>query len=331
MWKGDKPDAAAMHLPSAQQPKASTADSPPAPGVKKDLPDLQPVIRTGKAGRKRKLVGTDQPRSAEYAAQQSMYKQMPTCYRKAPFTDEHASQHATVNMHSAGQEPPAQNTATNTMCSTAVEGNKQSGLDSTSSQKLQDSRPLVCTGDLQQAGASTEAASHIGHSPEPAPSSTEVCLARQTLRASPLLLPATQEDEHNHQRKVLRERAKSLQSEANRLLSEAQQPVPRTVEQVEQDELNRIHPERVQAYKSQLSQSVVAQACGVSVEVAAQPLPSQAAEIAQRCEGLAVRGCAVPLQNGRIMCPDAQPHMATIGELRHAAASQQIATAQGDL
>ena len=315
-----------------QQPKASTADSPPALCANTSLPNLQPVVRC-KASRKRKLVGTDQPRSPESADQTWVYKQG-TCNTTIRCTDVHASQPATTNMHSPAQDPPAQHTATDTMCCTAVEDNKQSGLDSIpetqSSQKLQDSTLPSCTGDVHQAEASIPAAKPLSQDPEQAPS-TELCPAVQTLSASPLQLPAPAEDQHNHQRNMLRKRAKSLQSEADRLLFEAQQPIPRTADHVEQDELKRIHPQRVQAIKAQLSQSAFAQAGGSGVQVPIQHLPAQAAELAQRCKGLAMRDCAVPLQDGRIMCPEARPHMASINELRRAAACQEMATAQGDL
>ena len=154
------------------------------------------------------------------------------------------------------------------------------------------------------------------------------CKAQQAQEAQPV-----QEAQQLHQapeaqevQRKLTERAKQLQTLVDQLQAEAQQMAPRTVEEVQKEvqgqeilkHIHRLSPQQRQALAKKAKRSV---------QVPVQLPNCQAGEVAQRCQGMAVRDCALPLQDGHIMCPEAQPCMATLQEVHEAAACQHVVTA----
>ena len=330
IWQTDQSNTAPDGFPPAQQPKASTADSPS--DVHQSNWRLDPVVKSTKLGRlKRKFGRSDQPGSPACPSHMQEHEQAPRCKKAPSAVDSHVSQPA-CSLPEVPIEHLTQHIATDTLDSEALCNEPSSAsLPQQSCQQLPSSALTGCDAAMHcpqahaavSAGYDSKAAPHQGLS-----------LVQQTPSAAPTQLLTAQGAAQNRRRHLLRERAKGLQLMGNHLLAEAEQCAPRTTKAV-QDEAERQHKQHiVQALRNQHARRRLARAAAPDVQVPIQRLPSQAAaaaEAAQRGRGLAVRDCALPLQDGRLMCAEAQPYRACISELRQAAACQQIAADEGDL
>ena len=149
--------------------------------------------------------------------------------------------------------------------------------------------------------------------------------AQQAQQAAPAQQPQPGEEAREMQRKLIA-RAEHMQTLREQLLAEAQKAEPRTVDQVHNDVQHQDIQRRIRSLSPQQCQALADKAQR-GVQVPVQNPDAQAAEAAQRSQGMAVRDCALPLQDGQIMCPEARPVMASLQEVHEAAARQQAVIA----
>ena len=157
---------------------------------------------------------------------------------------------------------------------------------------------------------------------QPAQQAQQACKAQQ---AEPAQQHQRTQEAQEPQHKLLA-RAEWMQTLREQLLAEAQKAEPRTVEEVRKDVQHQKIQRHIRSLSRQQCQALADKAQrGVPVPV--QLPDAQAAEAAQRSEGMAVRDCALPLQDGHIICPEARPVMVTLQEVHQAAACQQVVNA----
>ena len=167
-------------------------------------------------------------------------------------------------------------------------------------------------------------AAELCHKQALSPCSTDLVLAKQTCCPSD---PAQQAQQHRHAT-LLIERAKALQCQVDQLGAEAQQAAPRTVEQLQQEAQQRATQQLIQRLPPQQCCTLAPRAQRL-VQVPVRLDEAQAATVTHRCQGMAVRDYAMPLQNGFMMGPEARPCMAPLRDLQTAAACQQVVVAAG--
>lgn len=315
--KTDFPDMLEESLPWVQWPKLPSAASLPNPF--QDTWKLNPVVQSSKAGRKRKRLASIEAAVAHKLAN----PKEPRSNNPLLSTDKHATLCHTKH-HSLEVARPL--TATDT--AQALQEHNQARSDGALPQQssLMPLSPVEGTQSQQDLTGHpmSQAARQQARSPNPCSSS--LVLAEQTCCAE----EQAQEARQQRRASLLVERAKALQCQEDQLLAEGQQSTPRTVEQLQQEAQHHTTQQLTQR-PSPKQCCTLAQRAQRHVQVPMHLPDTQAAEAAQRCQGMAVRDCAMPLQNGQIMCPQARPCMAALKDLQAAAACQQVVAAAGTL
>lgn len=318
--KADVSESPSRSLPWAQQPNSPTAASPPKPS--QDIWKLEPVVQSSKAGRlKRKRFSTDLAIIATPVAPKLANPKEPHPNNALLPTDTHATQAAEVVPQLAATDPAkAQALQGDTQAGSKNALPQQSSLMPSGSSEPPDGEPSQP--QSQPETAYLTSAAELGQGPSQC--SSALVLADQT--CCPEEQP--QHAQQHRQASLLIERAKALQCQVDQLLAEARQPAPRTVEQLQQEAPH--HATQQLTHRSLPQQCcTLAQRAHRHVQVPVRLPEAQSAEVAHRCQGMAVRDCAMPLQKGLVMCAEARPCMAPLKDVQAAAACQQVAADAG--
>ena len=319
--------------PQLQQP------NPPHAGMFPDPSQgnwkLVPVVQSNKAGRlKRKQINKDMA-CMESAVSYKQASQRARHIKTSPSIDLQA---ISSNLKLRTPEAIAKLTARNPVEAQALDGKSRNSRSD--SVRLPDPSQMPPQSDAPSVGRSQpeeavtklnpvaqedtvttlpcnlSLAEQIAQQVQPAQQAHRPQQGQQTQKA-----PQTQQAQGTQHKLIAR--VKWLRTLADQLQAEAQKAEPRTVEEVQQDlqhqgiqqRIHRLSPEECQALADKAQRSVQV------------PVQLQATVAAQRSQGMAVRDCALPLQDGQILCPEARPVMATLQEVHEAAACQQTVTA----
>lgn len=317
--------------PQLQQPNPPEIDSIQYP--LQQTWKLRPVVQSSKASRlKRKHFNTGMAGAESAVTHRDANKHRLVSTKPCPFIDPQGIPIATKSRTSEVMTQLAAETHVNVQA-LAVNKSASSGSDRTwcpeSSQVPSTELPAASVGGSQPEPAfnKLEAAAQDEDAPTTFP--CDLALAQQICCKAQQVQEAQQPHQTREAQEVQRkltERAKKLQTMVDQLQAEAQQTAPRTVEEVQKEVQSQEILEHIYRISPQQRQALVKKAKR-SVQVPVQLPNARAGEMARRCQGMAVRDCALPLQGGHIMCPEARPCMATLQEVHEAAACQQVVTA----
>ena len=333
--------------PQPRQPNPPHAGRLPNPS--QENWKLVPVVQSSKAGRlKRKQFNKDMAGVESAVGFQQASQQRARHIKTSPFID---LQTTSSNLKLHSPEAVTQLTAKNTVNAQAFEGKlRSSGSDSArllapsqmppqsdapSAGDLQPEKPVTKPGSVaQQEDALTILPCNLSLT-------EQICCKAQQIQPAQQVEPeqqAQQPQQHEQAQKAqqtqqpqatrhkLKARADWLRTLADQLEAEAQKAEPGTVEEVQKHVQHQDIQRNIQKLSFQKCQALADKA-ERSIRVPVQLPNAQAAMAVQRSQGMALRDSALPLQDGQIMCPEAQPVMATLQEVHEAAACQQTVTA----
>lgn len=323
------PDTA-VPWPQPQQPNLPEVDSIQNP--LQHTWKLGPVVQSSKASRlKRKHINTGMAGAESADTHREANKHRVASTKPCPLIDPQGIPSDTKSLTSEALMLLAAKFPVNVH---AVAANKSgsSGSDRTwcpeSNQVLSESpAPSVSGSQPEPACSKLDTAAQEADAPTSFACDLDqiCCKAQQAQQVQEAQQPDQSQEIQEAQRRLTK-RAQQLQTQVDQLLAEAQVVAPRTVEEVQKEvqhqeilqHIHRLSPQQRQALAKKAKRSV---------QVPVQLPNCQAGEVAQRCQGMAVRDCGLPLQDGHIMCPEARPCMATLQEVHEAAACQQVVTA----
>ena len=341
------PDTAEMCAPWPQLQHPALPHAERLPNPSQGNWKLVPVVQSSKAGRlkRKQFHNTDVANVKSAVNHKQASQQRARCIKTSPSMDLQAMP-GDSTLHTP--EVTTQLTATNPVSAQALEDNSRSSgsdcalLPDPSQMPAKSAAPSVRGSQPETAVTQLGAVAQQEDAPTTLPCdlvlAEQICCkaqqgqpaqqaqqAHKAQQAEPAQQPQWTQEAQETQRKLI-VRAAWHQTLSDQLSAEAQVAEPRTVEEVQKQAQSQQIQQHIQSLSPQQRQALADKATR-SVQVPVRLPGAQAAEAAHRSQGMAVRDCALPLQDGQIMCPEARPFMATLHEVHEAAACQQVVTA----